>query len=107
MPLRSLITQLDVEPCGLLAGNLCNTNVYEPGSPAVGEVRAAFEEQVAWAAEAGADIVIAETFSWLGEALLALETIRAVGLPAVVTFAVRWDGTMRDGARTVALFGVF
>jgi betaine-homocysteine S-methyltransferase len=81
----------------LLAGNVCNTNVYEPGSPAVGEVRVAFEEQVAWAAEAGADIVIAETFSWLGEALLALEVIRAAGLPAVVTFAVHRDGTMRDG----------
>jgi betaine-homocysteine S-methyltransferase len=38
----------------LLAGNVCNTNVYEPGAPAVPEVRAAFEEQVAWAAEAGA-----------------------------------------------------
>ncbi len=81
----------------LLAGNLCNTNVYEPGSPAVREARAAFEEQVTWAAEAGADIVIAETFSWLGEALLALEVIRAAGLPAVVTFAVHRDGTMRDG----------
>ncbi len=80
----------------LLAGNLCNTNAYEPGSPAVREARAAFEEQVAWAAEAGADIVIAETFSWLGEALLALETIRATGLPAVVTFAVHRDGMMRD-----------
>ena len=28
----------------LLAGNVCNTNVYEPGSPAVPEVRAAFED---------------------------------------------------------------
>jgi betaine-homocysteine S-methyltransferase len=82
----------------LLAGNLCNSNVYEPGSPAVREARAAFEEQVAWAAEAEADLVIAETFSWLGEALLALETIRAADLPAVVTFAVHRDGTMRDGA---------
>jgi betaine-homocysteine S-methyltransferase len=81
----------------LLAGNVCNTNVYEPGSPAVPEVRAAFEEQVAWAAEAGADMIIAETFSWLGEALLALEVIRSAGLPAVVTFAVHRDGTMRDG----------
>ncbi|HMI25764.1 MAG TPA: homocysteine S-methyltransferase family protein, partial [Streptosporangiaceae bacterium] len=80
----------------LLAGNVCNTNVYEPGSPAVPEVRAAFEEQVAWAAEAGADMIIAETFSWLGEALLALEVIRASGLPAVVTFAVHRDGTLRD-----------
>jgi len=81
----------------LLAGNVCNTNVYEPGSPAVPEVRAAFEEQVAWAAEAGADMIIAETFSWLGEALLALEVISSAGLPAVVTFAVHRDGTMRDG----------
>ena len=80
----------------LLAGNVCNTNVYEPGTAAVADVRAAFEEQVAWAAEAGADLVIAETFSWMGEALLALDTIRAAGLPAVVTFAVHRDGTMRD-----------
>jgi betaine-homocysteine S-methyltransferase len=80
----------------LLAGNVCNTNVYEPGTPAVQEVRAAFEEHVAWAAEAGADLVIAETFSWLGEALVALEVIRAAGLPAVVTFAVHRDGAMRD-----------
>ena len=83
----------------LLAGNVCNTNVYEPGSPAVPEVRAAFEEQVAWAAEAGADMIIAETFSWLGEALLALEVIRAAGLPGVVTFAVHRDGTLRDVGR--------
>jgi betaine-homocysteine S-methyltransferase len=81
----------------LLAGNICNTNVYEPGSQAVPEVRAAFEEQVAWAAEAGADMIIAETFSWVGEALLALEAIRGTGLPAVVTFAAHRDGTMRDG----------
>ena len=81
----------------LLAGNVCNTNVYEPGSDAVAEVRAAFEEQVAWAAEAGADLIIAETFSWLGEALLALEAACASGLPAVVTFAVHRDGMMRDG----------
>src|SRR6266702_960598 len=82
----------------LLAGNLCNTNVYEPGTPAVREAREAFEEQVSWAADADADFVIAETFSWLGEALLALEAIRAAGLPAVVTFAVHREGTLRDEA---------
>src|SRR5437764_15199499 len=80
-----------------MAANLANTNIYEPEGPAVQQVRAAFEEQVAWAAEAGADIVIAETFSWTGEALLALEAIRAAGLPAVVTLAVHRDGMMRDG----------
>jgi betaine-homocysteine S-methyltransferase len=93
----SVAARVASETGTLLAGNLCNTNVYEPGTAAVGEARAAFEEQVAWAAEAGADMIIAETFSWLGEALLALEAIRAAGLPAVVTFAVHRDGTMRDG----------
>lgn len=81
----------------LLAGNLSNTNVYEPGAGRAREVRGAFEEQVGWAVEAGADIIIAETFSWAGEALLALEAIRAAGLPAVVTFAVHRDGLMREG----------
>ncbi len=93
----SIAARVARETGTLLAGNLCNTNVYEPGSPDLPEVRAAFEEQVAWAAEAGADMIIAETFSWLGEALLALEAIRAAGLPAVVTFAVHRDGAMRDG----------
>jgi betaine-homocysteine S-methyltransferase len=93
----SIAARVARETGTLLAGNLCNTNVYEPGSPAVPEARAAFEEQVAWAAGAGADLVIAETFSWAGEALLALETIRAAGLPAVVTFAVHRDGMLRDG----------
>jgi betaine-homocysteine S-methyltransferase len=80
----------------LLAGNLCNTNVYEPGPAGERTVRPVFEEQVAWAAEAGVDFIIAETFSWAGEALLALEAIRAAGLPAVITFAVHRDGTLRD-----------
>jgi betaine-homocysteine S-methyltransferase len=81
----------------LLAGNLCNTNVYEPGPAAGRAVRSAFAEQVSWAADADADFVIAETFSWAGEALLALAEIRAAGLPAVVTFAVHRDGMLRDG----------
>ncbi|HYV80032.1 MAG TPA: homocysteine S-methyltransferase family protein, partial [Streptosporangiaceae bacterium] len=92
----SIAARVASETGTLLAGNLCNTNVYEPGTSAVGEAKAAFEEQVAWAAEAGADMIIAETFSWLGEALLALEAIQAAGLPAVVTFAVHREGTLRD-----------
>jgi betaine-homocysteine S-methyltransferase len=81
----------------LLAGNLCNTNVYEPGPQAEQVVRSAFDEQVSWAAQAGVNFIIAETFSWVGEALLALEAIKAAGLQAVVTFAVHRDGVMRDG----------
>src|SRR5258706_10550174 len=49
-----------------------------------------------WAAEAGGDLVRAESFRGVGEALLAMAPIRVAGLPAVVTFAVHREGTLRD-----------
>ena len=81
----------------LLAGNLCNTNVYKPDDDARRTVRAMFDEQAAWAAEAGADLLIGETFSWLEEALIALEAMRATGLPTVVTLTIHHEPDMRDG----------
>jgi len=56
-----------------------------------------FEEQVGWAADAGVDFVIGETFSWTGEALVATEVIKAAGLPAVVTLTPHSDPDTRDG----------
>ena len=80
----------------LVAGNISNTTIYAPGDTEVArEVRAMFDEQVAWAAEAGVDMVIAETFSYHGEAMLALESIARAELPAVVTLAVHQEG-LRD-----------
>src|SRR4051812_19273430 len=46
----------------LLAGDVCNTNVYADDAGARRAVRAMFDEQVAWAADAGVDFVIGETF---------------------------------------------
>jgi betaine-homocysteine S-methyltransferase len=80
----------------LLAGNVCNTNVYG-GEESREAVRRMFEEQVGWAVEAGVDFVIAETISWLGEALVATEVIKQAGLPAVVTLAAHKDPDMREG----------
>ncbi len=81
----------------LVAGNICNTNVYEPGSAkSEAQVREMFDEQVAWAVEAGVDFVIAETLEFHGEAELALRAIRETGLPAVVTLAVHKPGLLRD-----------
>jgi betaine-homocysteine S-methyltransferase len=81
----------------LFAGDVCNTNLYfdEPGARRA--ARAMFDEQVAWAAEAGVDFVIAETFQFGGEALLATEAIRAAGLDAVVTLAIHRDPQTREG----------
>ena len=56
-----------------------------------------FEEQVAWAAEADVDYVIAETFSYAEEARLALSIIKAAGLRGVVTMTIHREPLTRDG----------
>jgi betaine-homocysteine S-methyltransferase len=93
----SLAATVARESGTLLAGNVCNSNLYaeEPGARAT--VRAMLEEQVGWAVDAGVDFVIAETYQYGAEALLATEVIRAAGLPAVVTLAVHRDPWTREG----------
>ena len=86
------------ESGALLAGDLSNTNAYEPDdSDSVRGVRQAFEEQVGWAVDAGVDFIVGETFSWLGEASLALEIIKSSGKPAVITLAMHQEGMVREG----------
>ena len=68
-----------------------------------------FEEQVEWAADAGVDYVIAETFSYGAEAKLALDIIKAAGLarrghddhPSRTAHARRDDagGLLQDAGR--------
>src|ERR1041384_6125392 len=73
------------EKC-LVAGNLSLTWMYEPGSPSAADrVRKTFDEQLAVQVDEGVDFIIGETFSWLGEALIAVERARKTGLPAMVT----------------------
>jgi betaine-homocysteine S-methyltransferase len=91
-----LAKEVAEESGALLAGNVCNTNVYA-GEESRDLVRAMFQEQVAWAVEAGVDFVVAETFSWLGEALVATSVIKEAGLPAVVTLTPHRDPSTRDG----------
>ena len=86
------------ESGALLAGDLSNTNAYEPDdSDSVRGVRHAFEEQVGWAVDAGVNFIVGETFSWLGEASLALEIIKSSGKPAVITLAMHQEGVVREG----------
>jgi betaine-homocysteine S-methyltransferase len=82
----------------LVAGNICNTWVYDPEAPQrSGEiVREMYREQVGWAVEEGADFVISETNDYLGEALIGLEVIQEFGLPSLVTFAASDERTI-DG----------
>jgi betaine-homocysteine S-methyltransferase len=83
----------------LFAGDICNTNIYDPNDKkALKEVARIFEEQVGWAADAGVDYIVAETFSWGGEALMALEAIKKYSkVPAVVTVAIHRELPLREG----------
>jgi len=86
------------ESGSLLAGNICNTNIWEPGNQKThATARSMFEEQVGWAVEAGVDFIIGETFCWVDEALTALQVIQEAGKPSVITFALDADG-LHDGA---------
>ncbi|XP_012940252.1 betaine--homocysteine S-methyltransferase 1 [Aplysia californica] len=79
----------DANGC-LMAGNICNTTVFDLADPGTVEMaRGMFKEQIEWALKAGADYIIAETFSALTEAKTALEAIQQYGngLPAVITMA--------------------
>ena len=58
-----------------------------------------FDEQARFAAEGSADYVVGETFYYLGEARIALQAMREVGLPTVVTFALPAGGVLFDGYR--------
>jgi len=70
----------------LVAGNLSLTWMYEPDSPlAADRVRRTFDEQLAVQVDEGVDFIIGETFSWLGEALIAVERAKKTGLPVMVT----------------------
>jgi len=82
----------------LVAGNICNTWVYDPDEPESSGaiVREMYREQVQWAVEEGAELIISETHDYLGEALISLEVIQESSLPAVVTFASTDDVTI-DG----------
>jgi methionine synthase I (cobalamin-dependent) len=92
-----LAKEVAAESGGLAAGDICNTNVFADDKASREAARAMFEEQVAWAAEAGVDFVIAETLSYAEEALAALKAIKDAGLPAVVTLAVHQHAVTREG----------
>jgi betaine-homocysteine S-methyltransferase len=81
----------------LLAGNICNTNIYDPGDrKSQKAVRRMFDEQIGWAVDTGVDFIIGETFSFAAEAELAAKAIKETGLPAVVTLAVHKDDASRE-----------
>ena len=82
----------------LICGDIANTNIYDPNDRKThSECQKMFEEQVAWAKEAGVDFVVAETINWTGEMKIALKAIKDAGLIAVTNFAIPKGDLTREG----------
>jgi betaine-homocysteine S-methyltransferase len=95
---RSVAAEGSANGGALVAGNVCNTWAYDPDDRStIRTVRAMYAEQLSWAVEEGVDFVISETNDYLGEALIALEVIQELGLPAMVTLAPTQPHLTRDG----------
>jgi betaine-homocysteine S-methyltransferase len=82
----------------VVAGNLCNTWVFDPGDPSTHkETRRQFDEQIGYQITNGTDLFIAETIEYLGEAEIALEAIRSSGQPAMITLGFKGGDQTLEG----------
>ena len=82
----------------LVCGDVANTNIYDPNDKKTNiDCQKMFEEQVAWAKEAGVDFIVAETITWLEEAKIALKTIKDVDLIAVSNLSIKKGDKTRGG----------
>ena len=99
-----LANEVAKEDDALVAGNICNTWMYDPSDKVKSSkiVRKMYEEQLKWAVEEGVDFIISETNDYVGEALIGLEVIKSFGLPAIVNFATVQKDKTRDGYDYVA-----
>lgn len=82
----------------LVAGDLANTWVYRADDPASHtETRRQFDQQIEYQLPEGTDFFIAETIEQLGEALIALDAIKATGQPAMITLGFKYQDKTLDG----------
>lgn len=82
----------------LVAGNLANTWVYDPSDPTSHvETRHQFNQQIEYQLPHGVDFFIAETLEYLGEAKIALEAIKALDKPAMITMGFKYHDRTLDG----------
>ena len=82
----------------LVCGDVANTNIYDPNDKKSHSVcQKMYEEQVAWAKEAGVDFIVAETINWTEEMKIALKAIKEAGLIAVTNFSIKKGDKTREG----------
>ena len=88
----------------LVAGDMTTTGVpLEPDGPmSAGELFDIYAEQICALADAGADLLVAETLLGIDEAAVALDAAQSVcGLPVMCSLTVQADGTAYFGGNCV------
>lgn len=91
----------------LVAGDICNTWVYEPENTSTHlETRRQFDKQIGYQTDQGVDFFIAETIEYLGEAEIALEAIKSSGLPAMITLGFKKDDKTLEGIQLEESFKI-
>ncbi len=89
----------------LVAGNLCNTWVYDPKDISTHQqTREQFEAQIRYQKDYGVDFFIAETIEYIGEALIALQAIKAANCPSMITLGFKKDDWTLDGVHMEEAF---
>lgn len=82
----------------LVAGNLTLTWSYDPADPASSDrVREQFDRQLEDQMSKGIDFVICETYSYVGEAVIATEQAKKTGLPVMTTMSFMNDPRSEEG----------
>src|SRR6266700_2357585 len=71
--------------------------IHADMAPGVDDMRAEYRETVQWFKDAGADLMLFETFNSSKEARMALEAARDVGIPAWVGFVCDNRGRLLNG----------
>ena len=86
-----------------VAGAVGPLSPHLPTAPSDAEVREAFREQIVALADAGADLIVLETFADLRQLLLALEVAKThTGLPVVCQMAYHEYGHTAAGVHVLA-----
>jgi betaine-homocysteine S-methyltransferase len=82
----------------LVAGNVCLTWEYDPADKSSADrVRSIFERQLEIQLDAGIDLVVAETFTYSGEAVIATRCAKEAGLEVVTTMSFEKEPHSYEG----------
>lgn len=99
----SIARRVASEGAALVAMTLSMTWGYDPSDPSTSDrVREMFDRQLGIAMDCGVDLIIGETFTWLGEALIAVERATKTGVPVVTTVGYEKEARTHDGYDSTA-----